>query len=76
MITPGALIVAILAGSIPVGWFFIVRWFMSKDVAETERLDELELAELTPLQRHRAASASKAGHDDAHFPDLTRAGAH
>jgi len=71
--TLGAFITAVLAAAIPATWFFIVRWFMSKDVAETELLDEADLAELPPIQK---AAARTPERDDAHMPHLTHAGAH
>ena len=66
MISLDAFIVAVVAGSIPVAWFFVCRWFMSKDTAETELLDELGAAELTETQRSELASKAKASGEDAH----------
>ena len=46
MISIGDLAVALFAGAIPVAWYFVCRWFMKKDMEETQRLNELEAAEL------------------------------
>ncbi len=66
MISFEALIVAVVAASIPVAWLFICRWFMIKDVAETELLDQLEADELTDAQKVALESelrdSKEAGH--------------
>jgi TRAP-type uncharacterized transport system fused permease subunit len=51
MISKVDLIIAVLAGAIPAVWYYICRWFMSKDAAETKLLDELGAAELTEEQK-------------------------
>ena len=75
MISIGALLIAIFAAAIPVSWFFIVRWFLSKDIADTEQLDQFELCELTD-QYKSAEASSNVKRENSHSPDLTRAGAH
>lgn len=75
MISPGALFIALFAAAIPASWFFFVRWFLSKDVAETELLDQFEAAELTDTQKSDK-SAIRAKQVDSDMPDLTHAGAH
>ncbi|MFT4589210.1 MAG: hypothetical protein ACI9VS_001640 [Candidatus Binatia bacterium] len=75
MISLGVLFIAIFAAAIPVTWLFVVKWFLSKDAAETEQLDQFELSELTN-ERKAAKSATGANLKDSHLPDLTHAGAH
>lgn len=75
MISLGVLFIAIFAAAIPVTWLFVVKWFLSKDAAETERLDQFELLELTN-ERKAAKSATGAKREDSQLPDLTHAGAH
>lgn len=60
MISTVDLIIAVVAGAIPAVWYFICRWFMSKDAAETALLDELGEAELTEEQKAGVAAAAKA----------------
>lgn len=75
MISPGAFFVALFTAAIPVAWFFFVRWFLRKDIAETETLDEHEASDLADTQKS-ARSANGAKQGDADLPDLTHAGAH